>query len=242
MTFNPDNPNEHAGADPMDAATNAQLTPLEFYGQIDLECWFCGLVKGAPGGKEPYDPQRHQRRNTAVDIIVTPLADAKLTFNQERHMIAESKEWIEIVWASLKACGATNVREVNGKWCRVSQVSTGRKYTDKNGETKESTTLKFLELYPDKAACRDAYWKARGGNDNGIEDIEDHPVAGAQPTPDADAKEIATARQFLHLMIKQHNYQFQAIAAWVSGVPLVAKHFGDPQVLTAEIQAVMEAA
>jgi len=199
MTFNPDNPNEHAqGADPMDAATNAQMTPL---------------------------------------------ADLKLTFNQERHMIAESKEWIEIVWASLKACGATHARNVHGMWCKVVQVPSGRKYTDKNGETKESTTLKFLELYPDEIACRDAYWKARGAAaDNGIEDIEDHPVAGASAPVDVDAKERATAQQFLRVMIAQLGYKQDAIAAWVATVPMVAKYFGDPQVLTAEIQAVMEAA
>lgn len=241
MTFNPDNPREHQDA--FDAATNAQLAPREVYGQIDLQCWFCALVKGAPGGKEPYDPQRHDRRTTAVDIIVTPIADAKTTYTIERHMIADSKEWIEIVWASLKACGATHARDVNGMWCRVTQVPSGRKYTDKNGETKESTTLKFLELYPDEIACRDAYWKARGAAaDNGIEDIEDHPVAGASAPVDVDAKERATAQQFLRVMIAQLGYKQDAIAAWVATVPMVAKYFGDPQVLTAEIQAVQAAA
>lgn len=240
MTFNPDNPREHQDA--FDAATNAQLAPREVYGQIDLQCWFCALVKGAPGGKEPYDPQRHDRRSTAIDIIVTPLAESKMTFNLKRQMISDSKEWIEIVWASLKACGATHARNVHGMWCKVVQVPSGRKYTDKNGETKESTTLKFLALYADEDACRKAYWQSRGG-DNGIEDIEDHPVAGAPaPNTEAEAKERETARQFLRVMITQLKYQQGAIATWVATVPMVAKHFGDPQVLTAEIQAVMEAA
>lgn len=202
--------------DPFESASNAQLAPREFYGQIQIDAWFCALVKGA--GKVPYDAQVHERRNTAIDLSVMPLADLKITFPLQRSMIAESREWAGIVWASLKALGLNSTREAHGKWCKFTWTGTGRKYS-KDGEEKESTTFKFLELFDTEDQCRAAYWLSRGGQP--LEEIEDDLT----PQTAAANKEKETAFEFLKVLVSQHRNNPAELAAQIAKMDMIKKYF-----------------
>ncbi len=170
--------NGHPVDDPMESASNASLAPRSYYGQIQVEAWFCVLQKGV--GKIPYDNGQHriEDRRTAVDISIIPLAEQNVNFEVKRETIAESREWAGIIWPSLKGLGISNLREADGKWAMMQQVPSGRKYRNSAGEEKEATTFKFLALYADEAACRAAYLadtgkadeaapQSAGANDNG---------------------------------------------------------------------------
>ena len=99
--------------DPYAAADNAQVGARNYYGQVQLDIWFCGLVKGT--GKVPYDPAVHKQRATAIDILVLPIAEQNVSYEIKRELIAESREWASLVWASLKALGINSTREANNR-------------------------------------------------------------------------------------------------------------------------------
>ena len=230
MTFQQD--------DPFDSASDPHLAPREYYGEASVDCWFCALVKGQ--GKVPYDPAQHERRATAIDISVQPVPEQNVTFAVARKMIAESREWAGIVWPSLKELGIESVRDLEGQWVKVTQVPTGRKYTSKQGETKEATTLKFLALYDDEAACRAACIaetgaKASTGGVGHIPGFEDDKAA--DPTEAADSKERETATQFLNVFIKQHSGDKSAVWAAIQAMPMITKFYGEDD-LDAAIAAV----
>ena len=39
--------------DPFEAADNPQIKPAEYFGKLEVDAWFCALVKGQ--GKVPFD-------------------------------------------------------------------------------------------------------------------------------------------------------------------------------------------
>ena len=194
--------------DPFDAATNATLAPRSYYGEIRVEAYFCVLIKGT--GKVPFDATQHkpEQRCTALDIELIPLSDQNVSFAVRRETIAESREWAGIIWPSLKALGLTNAREADGKWGKLSQVPSGRKYRNSAGEEKEATTFKFLALYPNEDACRKAYYA----------EVKRQPEAEAQPAqaaPQAPAngngsKAHETAVQFIGAFAKMQHYDVEA--------------------------------
>jgi hypothetical protein len=155
--------------DPFDSASDPVLPTYDLFGKAEISAWACALVKGQ--GKMPFDPAVHEKRFTAIDIFIQPLAeiDVKYPKSLEDHPIAESKEWAQITLASIKALGINNVREVNGMWARVTKVPNGKHYVNKDGDKRDETTFKFVEFYADEDACRAAYLAAGGqpGNGNG---------------------------------------------------------------------------
>ncbi len=224
MTFNSDNPNEHVQDDPFDSASNATLAPREYYGQIDIDCWFCALIKGQ--GKVPYDPAVHERKSTAITVLITPLAEQKITFTLKREMIAESREWAGIVWPSVKALGITSARDLQGKWVKVIQAPTGRKYRGRDGEEREASTFKFLAIYPDEAACRAAFYAETPATpDDTADQVGPIPGFDDGTTAPAQDKERETATKFLEVMIKQHSGNKAAIWAQVQAIPMITKHY-----------------
>ena len=225
MTFNPDNTNEHVQQDdPFDSATNATLAPRAYYGQIDIDAWYCALVKGQ--GKVPYDAAVHERKSTAITILVTPLAEQKVTFTLKREMIAESREWAGIVWPSVKALGITSARDLNDKWAKVIQAPTGRKYRSKDGEEREASTFKFLAIYPDETACRAAFYAETPATpDDAADQVGPIPGFDDGTTAPAQDKERETATKFLEVMIKQHSGNKAAIWAQVQGIPMITKYY-----------------
>ena len=207
--------------DPMDAASNATLAPRSYYGQIQIDAYFCVLVKGT--GKVPFDPQQHapDKRCTALDISILPLAEQHVTYTVQRNTIAESREWAGIIWPSLKALGLTSVRQANGAWAKMQQVPSGRKYTGRDGQEKESTTFKFLALYPDEAACRAAYL-AEGGKDNSAAaPVTDEPLPMDPPASNTHDLEVAT--QFIRAFAKQNGYKLDETRAACASQTIITK-------------------
>ncbi len=223
--------------DPYERAAKAQLRPREYWGQIQVDAYMCVLVRGK--GKLQYDPAIHpeQDARTAMTVAVLPLPEQNVQFPIEREMIAESSEWIKVVWPSLRRFGLNNPREAKGRWCRVRFVTTGRTYTTRDGAEREATTLEFVELYADEAACRAAYRAATGhqGDDEDlvIDDIEQTPA----PDPAAArASTAATALEFVKALVKATGGQRDALAAQMAAVPMIAQHF---TIDSPEVQALL---
>ena len=220
--------------DPYERAAKAQLRPREYWGQIQVDAYMCVLVRGK--GKIQYDPAIHpeQDARTAMTVAVLPLPEQHVPFAIEREMIAESTEWIKIVWPSLRRFGLNNPREAKGRWCRVRFVPTGRTYTTKDGGEREATTLEFVELYADEAACRAAYRAATGhqGDDEElvIDDVEQAPL------PDPAVTRAATALEFVKALIKASGGKRDALAAQMAAVPMIAEFY---TVDSPEVQALL---
>jgi hypothetical protein len=199
--------NPSASSDPYESANDATVRPRDYYGQLAIDAWFCKLVKGQ--GKVAFDPQvdNPDQRCTALTMSMLPLAEMNIRFELKRETIAESREWAGIILPSIKAAGAPSVREANGKWAKMQQVPSGRKYRAKdanghpNGEEREATTFKVLAIYADEAACRQAYYAETGKVPDDVEeDIDMGPVA-AKP-----AANVSMARPFVVAFAKQFNW------------------------------------
>ncbi len=222
MTFNPDNPNEHAAqmnSDPYAVAQETAERPPEFYGELSIECWFCALVKGQ--GKVPYDANVHDRRNTAIDIAVVPLSEHNMTKPIERSTLDWARDWTRITWPSLKALGVTSLRDIkSGKWCKFTWAPTGEKYRTRDedgneGEERERTGFKFLALYNSEAECRAAYYADTGKQQP--DDLGTTPIATTTPQTaqepangNGNAKTRETAIQFIRAFAKMKKYDIEA--------------------------------
>jgi hypothetical protein len=141
---------ETAPDDPWARADTATWDPtFTVFGQAQIEVWTCALVKGA--GKVPYDPALHgDNCYTAVQLAVLPVVPGRET--TERDLIAESREWTQIVNPSIKALGL-NAKQLHGQYVEAQLVPSGRKFTNAAGETRDATTFKFLRVFADDQAC-----------------------------------------------------------------------------------------
>lgn len=203
--------------DPMDSAFNATLAPRSWFGQVDIDTYYCVLEKGV--GKVVFDPQVHSadQRRTSIEITVTPIPDMSRPDPLSRQMIAESREWVNIVLPSLKALGLSSLRDLKGKWAKVTFVPTGRKWTTQDGEEREATTFKFLAVYDTEAATAAAY--AAESNGTAAETKDEQPEA-------ADSNgDKATAYEFLRVLVNQHRENPDLLAATIAGIPVVSKWF-----------------
>ncbi len=208
--------------DPYDSATNATLAPRSYYGQIQVDAYFCVLVKGT--GKVPYDGGQHRAedRRTAIDISLLPLAEQNVNFDLRRATIAESREWAGIIWPSLKALGVSSVRDVNGKWAKMQQVPSGRTYRNSAGEEKEATTFKFLALYDDEVACRAAYLTDTG------KPAEQGPAAagtngGNGNGSNGNGHDLQVAIPFIQAFAKQANFDLDKTKAMCQSQSIITK-------------------
>ena len=171
--------------DPFASASAPVVQSFDLWGKVEISAWACALITGQ--GKVPYDPTNpNHRRYTAIDIFIQPLPeiDVKYPKSLEEHWIGEFPQWAKITLPSIKALGIDNVREINGKYARITRVPNGKKYEKKDqmgnltGEMKDETTFKFLAFYRDEDECRAAYLAAGGqpsANGNG------HNVAQVAP-------------------------------------------------------------
>jgi hypothetical protein len=213
--------------DPFDVAAKATAPSSTFFGQISMDLYFCILQKGV--GKVVFDPAQHKisQRVTSISIVLTPLAGARMTNQIKRDMIGESREWAGIVRPSIEACGSTP-KAVNNKWAKLTTVPTGRKYTDKDGIQKESTTFKFLAVYNTEQECQNAASAFFAG------DRDETPETGDVPTADmANNPERKTAEAFLAPFWKMSMGDKTAMGNLLASSPLTAKYFtmSSPEVL-----------
>lgn len=165
--------------DAFDDATNAELPAQEYWGQVNIDAWNCALVKGA--GKLPYDPSQHDKKFTAVDISMTPLAEMNLQWAPERNLIAQFGAWVKITWRSAQALGIGHARDLNLKYARAKLSPTGRTW-EKDGEKKEETTFEFLAFFDTEEECRADYFATTGKSADDVAPTQ-QPVA--QPAPAA---------------------------------------------------------
>ena len=206
--------------DPFEAADNPQIKPAEYFGKLEVDAWFCALVKGQ--GKVPFDGQQHpvDQRRTAIDLHVIPLAAHNMNYPMTRGVIAESPEWTKTVWPSLRDAGVQSLRDLKDtpRWCCVTTVSTGRTYQS-NGVTKEATTFRFIALYASEAECQAAYNAQRGGDW-----LDDTPAAPTAPANGNGDRERETALAFAKILTKQSRSVVE-LGQRLLEYPLVAKHF-----------------
>ena len=221
--------------DPFDDAMNAEYKPQArtFFGDVAVDIYYAVLVKGT--GKVPFDPNQHDqdKRVTAITLTINPLASSRAQFPIERELIAESKEWAQITKPGLRELN-TDLRAINGKWAQVELVPTGQKYTNKNGETKERTAIKFLAIFNTEDECQkasDAFWATRG-NGNGS-------TAATQPTPNGNGNgqsdaERMTAQKFLAPLWAASGKDMNKFAQSLANNPLTSKYFdlNSPEVLS----------
>ena len=220
MTYNYD-PNGHTAVqdDPYAVAQETAERPPEFYGELNVECWFCALVKGQ--GKVPFDPAIHDRRSTAIDISVLPLAEHNMARPLERSTLDWARDWARITWPSLKALGITSLRDVSkGKWCKFTWQGTGEKYRTRDqdgneGEERERSTFKFLALYDTEDQCRAAYYADTGKQQPDDEEVSDIPgfepkAQPAQAPANGNGKARETAIQFIKVYAKMKHFDVEA--------------------------------
>lgn len=209
-------PHNNRSDDPMDSAFNASLAPRNYFGQVDIDTYYCVLEKGV--GKVMFDANVHSldQRRTSIEITVTPIPDMPRPDPLSRQMIAESREWVNIVLASLKELGVSSLRDLKGKWAKVTFVPTGRKWTTQDGEEREATTFKFLAVYDTEAAAAAAY--AAEGNGTASEAEDEHPE-------DTSSGDKATAYEFLRVLVNQHKADPAMLATTIASIPAVSKWF-----------------
>lgn len=219
--------------DPMDAAMDAEAPSSirTVFGEVQIDTWFCVLVKGE--GKIPFDRGVHSTdaRRTAIDLTIIP---TKGDYNIVRNIIAESNDWAKIIKPSLQTLNI-DLRAINGKFVRVEMVPAG-KYTDKqSGETKERTMPKFVTVYPDMDTClaaADEFFNKPGG---GQAAAAPAPAPAAPAGDGANPAERETAAKFLPALWKMAGGDLSKLQElMVSGkFPLVAKYFdlGSPEIV-----------
>jgi hypothetical protein len=218
--------------DPFETASNAEPLRSSYYAQVQCDAWYCVLVKGT--GKVVFDPNQHpiEQRRTALSISLATIPEQPVQFPLVREMIAESAEWTKHVWPSAKVLGLSSARDLNGKWAKVELAPTGDTYKNKQGDTKERTTFKFLAFYADEAACRAAY--GAGGN---AQATAAPATAPASPVNGADtSKERETALQFLKVLMPKWlngTMDLDKVKAGIAANPVIARHFdaNSPEVI-----------
>jgi hypothetical protein len=212
--------------DPFEAAMNAEVPtgPRTVFGEMQIDVWPCVLRKGE--GKVPFDATQHSvdERRTAIDLILIP---TRGDYNVERHLIAESKEWAQIVKPSLRELGI-DLRALNGRFVQAQLVPTGRTYTNAAGETKENTTFKFIKVYPDMESCieaADEFFSNRGAaSSNGSSQATPAQAQPAALTQQND-HERETALKFLPALWKSANGDINKLAELLANNPLTKKYF-----------------
>jgi len=116
MTFNPDNPNEHAEYDAWANAAEAEIQARPVYGELELEAYPVTFEKGT--GKirlEPAEVKNYEawKVRTSVDMRVFPLSAQSARRPIERNVVAEGDydkasgrtvyTWIKVIRPSLAA-------------------------------------------------------------------------------------------------------------------------------------------
>jgi len=214
--------------DAYDDAMDAEYTPRSntYFGEAGVDVWHCVLEKGR--GKVEFDPAIHaqDRRCTAIKVSIDAFKRDQTTFLLEREMIAESKEWANFVKPSLRALN-TDLRALNGKWVQVQTVPTGQKYTNKSGEEKDRTTIKFIAVYPSEAEC----FAAMDAHFNSNTEPAFAPVNA--PPSNGNGAERETAKKFLAPLWKTANGDIVRYEELLKKMSPVNKYFTiqSPEVL-----------
>lgn len=213
--------------DPFAAAVEAAERSGLLYGQMQVSASFIVLQKGV--GKSAYIEGQHdpKDRRTEITLVLNPIEETGITTLFTRSVIAESQEWSQTVWPSLRdGCGQSQLRDLDNKFVKAELVKNGRKWTDKSGQEKEGTTFKFHAVYPDQAACVAAFYAdgntARTPNNNTTPSADPGAI---DMTPSAQNPERETAKQFLIVLGKQAGGDKTVLEKLLGTMPLITKYF-----------------
>ena len=178
--------------------------PRVYFGEITIVDDFdCILERGR--GKVPFDAGVHRpdQRLVALKLNITCTKADGTSYDLIQDDITSGSKH-KVTLKSLQDLGITTraqLRGLVGRFCQVSRVDTGRKYTATKGvnagETIAETALKFLALYDNEEACKAAevafYAPKSNGNSNGAASQRNVPQAVPNEAPQvARAALVAT--------------------------------------------------
>lgn len=204
-------------SDALDAATNAGEMAGIIYGKLDVSAQFVVLRKGEKK-RHWVEGESDEGKQSEVHIVcnlIDPLVRPGAKGFMERSILANTREWSGIVWASARDLGVQHARELHGKWAKIILAKTGRTY-EKNGETFENTTFKFLALYNSEADCMAAF-EADGG--------VTEETTGENAASSANDAEKATAAQFLPALVKAANGNLDVLKNNLASMSPINKYF-----------------
>lgn len=200
------------------------------FGQILTSYDFVRVAKGVR--REPFDSQIHdvRERKTEIKIDVVQLPSSRLKKDVSRTFLAEwGSEWPKFALPSLKDLGL-DLRTVNERYGHVVMVKTGEKYT-KDGQEREKTAPKFVEVFADESACEAAEQEFMTGLRNqAVTEQAAAPSAstvaqGVATAPADDGAEREAARKFLPTLLKMAGGDAAKFAAILERQPKVSRYF-----------------
>lgn len=216
--------------DAFDSAVATAENRGVYYGRIHLTANYVMFVKGL--GKSTFVEGTHdpKDRRTEIGFVLSPIDEMGITNLIQRNCIAESNEWSKIVWPSMRdGCSVKNPRDVDGKYIKAQLVPNGRNWTDKkSGEQRQGTSLKFLAVYKDEAACKAAFIADGNANRETTSIVETTTTADAMAvdmTPNVNNPERQTAFMFLETIAKQVGGNRDQLAKQIASMPFIAKWF-----------------
>ena len=238
MTYNPDNPNEHEYDAFEDAMTDE---PSRFFGQVSIEAYQAVFAKDA-GGKwqkpEQYIPELHGSEEelakdddkflgTQIDFSITPVDPTRKIIS--RTVGAKNRkrpEFARVIRPSIEALSAriaeikglqpgqfNPLKELSGMWVAGEFVP---RPSNKEGET--WTTLKFVAVYADQAACEAA------ANEAYNREGDDEPAAEAAQDNGQDAAKAALV-PFLAPLWEQAGHDAAKMTELLGVNPLLSSAF-----------------
>lgn len=213
--------------DAWDEAYNPPEREFEIYGQVKIDIYNLFF----PGNKQqpvPFDPNVHpeNKRSTQVEIIIIPIPEQNISYDVSQKYLTFLKDWKDITLKSIKEIGVPDLRDFRDRWVKLARVPGHTPRKDKyTGElTGEMwTAFKFLELYPDEKACREAY----AGSPNTVEDPRDTEEEEA-----LNSNEKKTTLEFAKVILAQvaktaidRNDFVSKISVSLANNPQIAKFF-----------------
>lgn len=230
--------------DPWAAADAAKPREFEYFGQVKADAWF-GFFPGGGSKPVPFDPQQHpaDKRAVMVDIQIIPIPEQNIAFDIRQSYTDFSLDWTKITLPSIRALGVDGLRSLNGKYVRLGLVDGKREKKENGNKTGVFyKTFKFLEVYPDAAACSAAYAGAAPGGHT-----EPMVEPAAKPEDAGDANK-ATALQFAKVVVTNQargktnkDEVMKAVAEVIASMPLINQYYtGHSPEVTAMIEEVMK--
>lgn len=181
----------------MNKAMNATYEPPKqvYFGQLE---WTMRPVKFAQEDDGKWVLVECEENDPKADVEITlNLYPLKGDYEVSRKMLANSNkrpDWSKITLPSLQKIGVKSMDIIYRAYVCVEMIKAGSYVKD--GERKDRTTMKFLAIYPDRAACEAAaeeHFKPHNngnGNGNGVHP-EPTPAPAASAVPDNPMRAFA---------------------------------------------------
>jgi hypothetical protein len=210
----------NAMANAMNATTESQSRTKDYFVECEIDTREV-VFQQVDGRWQVVDYDKNNPTHKGPDVEITfhfyGTSRDGATYSIDRKMQAHSRkrpDWTQVVLPSLKKLGIEDpMTQVHKHWVHIELVKTGN-YTNKEGEQKDLTAPRFIEIFESREACEaaaEAFWDERrnngGGHVNGHDvqtknvpqPVEEHPQratllallpamwTAAQQQPNADA-------------------------------------------------------